>query len=195
MVVVLSLKSMVMSDFYLIKLMPKTRKQKEEDVTNLVEDMNNAKSLVMTNYQGLTVKELEELRAKMREQGVSYRIVKNTLFEVARAKSDLKDIEMEKQAGQMAVAFGMEDEVSPAKLVHDYAKEHKNLEIVAGILDGKFLQQAEVESLAKLPSKDELIAKTVGTIKAPITGFVNVLAGNLRGLVGVLNAIKDTKEA
>lgn len=186
---------MVMSDFYLIKLMPKTRKQKEEDVTNLVEDMNNAKSLVMTNYQGLTVKELEELRAKMREQGVSYRIVKNTLFEVARAKSDLKDIEMEKQAGQMAVAFGMEDEVSPAKLVHDYAKEHKNLEIVAGILDGKFLQQAEVESLAKLPSKDELIAKTVGTIKAPITGFVNVLAGNLRGLVGVLNAIKDTKEA
>lgn len=176
-------------------LMPKTRKQKEEDIKKLVEDINSAKSLVMTNYQGLTVKELEELRSKMREQGVAYKIVKNTLFEVARSKSELKDIEMEEQAGQVAVAFGMEDEVSPAKTVFDFSKGHKSMEILAGILDGKYLVKTEVETLAKLPSRDELLAKTVGTIKAPITGFVNVLAGNLRGLVGVLSSIKEQKEA
>lgn len=173
--------------------MPKTRKQKEADVKNLVDQMNEAKSLVLTNYQGLTVKELEEMRSKMREQGVSYKIVKNTLFEVARAKSELKSAKMEQQAGQIAVAFGMEDEVSPAKTVYDFAKGHNNLEILAGILDGKYLAKSEVESLAKLPGKQELLAKTVGTIKAPITGFVNVLAGNLRGLVNVLNSIKDQK--
>ncbi len=173
--------------------MPKTRKQKEEDVKNLVDQMNEAKSLVLTNYQGLTVKELEEMRSKMREQGVSYKIVKNTLFEVARAKSEIKDAEMEQQEGQIAVAFGVEDEVSPAKIVYDFAKGHNNLEILAGILDGKYLAKSEVESLAKLPGKQELLAKTVGTIKAPITGFVNVLAGNLRGLVNVLNSIKDQK--
>ena len=175
--------------------MPKTRKQKEEDVKVLVEDMNSAKSLVMTNYQGLTVKELEELRSKMREQGVIYKVIKNTLFEVARSKSELKDIEIEEQNGQVAIAFGMEDEVSPAKTVFDFSKGHKSMEILAGILDGKYLAKIEVEALAKLPSRDELLAKTVGTIKAPITGFVNVLAGNLRGLLNVLNSIKDNKEA
>jgi len=173
--------------------MPKTRKQKEEAVQELVEDFNSSKSLVFTNYQGLTVKDLEELRAKMREQDVVYKVVKNTLFEVARGKSNLKDVDIDKQAGQVAVAFGMEDEVSPAKIIFEFAKDHKKMEILAGILDSKLLSDEEIKALAKLPSKEELLAKTVATINAPVSGFVNVLAGNIRGLVNVLNSIKDSK--
>ena len=175
--------------------MAKSKQQKEEIVAELTDKLNQAKSVVLTNYQGLTVGEVQELRQQMKEQAVDYHVVKNTLFNVSWEKSDLKDVKLKKQDGPVAVALGYEDEVAPAKLCWEYAKEHKSLELSSGVLENKLLTKEEVESLAKLPSKDELIAKTVGTIKAPLSGFVNVLAGNLRGLVGVLNAIKEEKAA
>lgn len=175
--------------------MPKTRKQKEEIVKKLADKINKSKSLVFSNYQGLTVNEIQELKSQGREQDVEFNVVKNSLFKIAQKNSDLKDVEVEDWTGPKAVAFGYEDEVAPAKLLHTFAKEHKALELLSGILDNKLLSGEEVTALAKLPSKDELIAKTVGTIKAPITGFVNVLVGNMRGLINVLNAVKDTKPA
>lgn len=115
-------------------------------------------------------------------------------MKIALDKSDFKDVKLEKQSGPLAVAFGYEDEVAPAKLCWQFAKKNKALEITGGILEKDILTKEEIENLAKLPGKDELIAKVVGSIGAPISGFVNVLAGNLRGLVGVLGAIKDQKE-
>ncbi|MBU1177778.1 50S ribosomal protein L10 [Patescibacteria group bacterium] len=175
--------------------MAKTKQQKKEIIAGLTDKLNKAKSVVLTNYQGLTVSEVQELRQQMKEQAVDYHIVKNTLLKVSWDQSELKDVELAKQAGPVAVAIGYEDEVAPAKLCWAYAKGHKNLEVGSGVLENKLLTKEEIEALAKLPSKDELIAKTIGTIKAPLTGFVNVLAGNLRGLVGVLNAIKEDKES
>lgn len=175
--------------------MAKSKQQKKEIVAELTDKLNKAKSVVLTNYQGITVSEIQELRKQMSEQAVDYHVVKNTLLKVSWDQSELKDVKLEKQDGPVAVALGYEDEVAPAKLVYEFAKTHKQLEMISGVLENKLLTKEEIEALAKLPSRDELIAKTVGSIKAPLTGFVNVLAGNLRGLVGALNAIKEQKES
>ncbi|MBI3290784.1 50S ribosomal protein L10 [Candidatus Falkowbacteria bacterium] len=93
----------------------------------------------------------------------------------------------------VATVFGYEDEVAPARVIQTFAKNHEALNTVGGILEGRFVGPEKIIELSRLPSRDELLAKVVGSINAPISGFVNVLAGNLRGLVGVLSAIKDSK--
>ncbi len=156
--------------------MAKTRKQKEEIVKNLTDKLNKSKSLVFSNYHGLAVSEVQELKSQAKEEDVDYNVVKNSLFKLALKDSNFKDIKIKDFAGPRAIAFGYQDEVAPARILYNFAKKHKAMELLGGILDNKLLDINEIKSLAKLPSKDELIAKTVGTIKAPITGFVNVLA-------------------
>lgn len=173
--------------------MPKTRKQKEQIVKNLTDKLNKSKALVFTNYQGLTVNEIQELKTEAKEQDVEYNVVKNSLFKIAFENSDLKDIKIENFADPKAIAFGYQDEIAPAKILHIFAKRHKDLELLGGILDKKLLDIKEITNLAKLPSKEELLAKTVGAINAPITSFVNILANNLRGLINVLSAVKNNK--
>ena len=95
--------------------------------------------------------------------------------------------------GQLAFVYGGEDEVSAAKIISKLGKDNENLKMLGGVLEGKAMDQAEITALSKLPSKDELLAKVVGSLKAPISGFVNVLGGNLRGLVYTLKAIKEQK--
>ena len=175
--------------------MSKTRKQKENSVKDLTDKLNKSKSMVFVDYHGLTVNEVQELKSQGKEQDVDYSVVKNSLFKIALKNSDLKGIKLEDFSGPRAVAFGYEDEVAPAKVLHSFAKKHKAMELIGGVLGDKLLDIKEITSLAKLPSRDELLAKTVGTIKAPITSFVNVLSGNLRNLINVLNAVKDNKPA
>ncbi len=169
--------------------MSKTRKEKEKIVKELIDKLNKIKSAVFTCYKGLTVGEIQELREKMREKDIEYKIVKNTLLKIAQKKSDLKDIELPETDKPLAIAFGYEDEVMPAKIIGEFSKEHEALEMIYGILDNKLLTKEEVEELAKIPSKEELLAKMVSTISSPVSGFVNALRGNLNNLVGVLRAI------
>jgi len=177
--------------------MPKTREQKKVAIDELADKIVRAKSIIFTSYAGLDVPGIEQLRAKFREQGVEYKAGNKNLINIAldNAKIDHEDIT--KLEGSIAAAFSTEDEVSAAKVAKEFSKVNNNLGIRAGILkigeDWKYLSEAEVMNLANLPSREELLAKVVGSIKAPISGFVNVLAGNMRGLVNVLNAIKDTK--
>ena len=132
------------------------------------------------------------LRRELRAEGVDLSVVKKTLINIA-----LKDagIEMDISAleGQIAIAVSEKDEVAAAKIIAKLAKVNQNLKIVGGILGVKELTADEVNALAKLPSKEELLAKLVGTLNAPVSGFVNVLAGNLRGLMTALQAIADKK--
>jgi len=93
----------------------------------------------------------------------------------------------------VATFMALGDEVSAARIVNNFSKTHEILQVFGGVLEGKFISVAMVKSLANLPSKQELLAKLVGSINAPVSGFVNVLAGNLRGLVGVLNNIAKSK--
>ena len=95
--------------------------------------------------------------------------------------------------GQVAIAMANMDEVSAAKIIDIFAKTNENVKLLGGVLGSTVMNAAEVKALAKIPSKEQLLGQLVGTLNAPISGFVNVLAGNLRGLVQVLNAVKEQK--
>ena len=168
------------------------RPEKEAVVKELTDKFSSAKSLVITDYLGLNVAEMTELRSKLREAGVEFKVVKNTLATIAA-----NDVEMEEMteyfSGPTAIAFGKDDAVSPAKILVDFAEDHEVLEIKAGLLNGAIISKEKVESLAEIPSREELLAKAFAGMKAPLTGLANVLQGNIRGLVQVLNQIKEEK--
>ena len=172
--------------------MPKTRQQKKEVLKQLVDCIKGCKSLVVTDYTGLNVADSEELRGKCRAEDVEFLAVKKTLLRKAldEAGYDAGNLDLE---GSIAVAFSHDDEVAPAKILHEFSKEHEQLQLRGGVLEGNIVGLEKVQAFAVLPSKPELYAKVVGSLNAPVSGFVNVLAGNVRGLVNVLNAIKDTK--
>ena len=170
-----------------------TRERKEQLVSQFAEKLARSKSAVFTDYRGLTVEEIMEVRDKLREQGIEFKVIKNTLFGLAVKEAKL-DIDPEELAGHpVAVAFGFNDEVAPAKIVFNFARDHEALEIIGGILEGKNIDAAGIKSLAQLPSREELIAKMLGSINAPVSNFVGVLHANLRGIVNVLKAIEEQK--
>jgi large subunit ribosomal protein L10 len=170
--------------------MPKSKQQKEQIVKELAEKIASAKCLVIASQDGLTVAASQELREKCRKEQVDFISVKKTLLELALKNSDYSDAKIEEMAGSLAVAMSANDEVAPARILKDFAKTHEQVLFRGGLLDGRLVGVDEIKWLANLPSRIELLAKAVGSIKAPISGFVNVLAGNLRGLINVLSAIK-----
>lgn len=174
--------------------MAKSRQQKQEAVAVLTDSLKQSKGVVFANFQGLKVKESEELRSICRKQKVTYVASKKTLMKRVLTEAGL-DIDTKAFSGGVAAVFGFEDEVAPAQIVADFAKKHEVVAIFGGILEGKYIDAAKVTALSKLPSKQQLLGQLVGTLNAPISGFVNVLAGNMRGLVTVLGAIKDKKTA
>lgn len=173
--------------------MPKTRKQKEEVVENLTNDFKESKGVVFSTYMGLTVFDMEELRNQLHEQGAHMSVVKKTLLKRALENAGYDDINMDQFDSGVAVTTA-DDEVVPAKVLAKFGKDHEVVTFFGGLMENKFIDGEKVTALSKLPGKEELYAKIVGSINAPVSGFVNVLAGNLRNLVGVLSAIKDTKE-
>lgn len=170
-----------------------TRTQKEQLVIQLSDELKNSKTSVLCGYKGMTVPEVGELRSQLREQNAKMKILKKTLIQIA-LKNAKVEIDPSVMEGQVAIVYGGEDEIFSPKTLYNFAKENEKLEILAGILEGKPISAEKVTELAKLPSREELLAKVVGSVKAPVSGFVNVLSGNLRGLVFALNAIKQTKE-
>lgn len=173
-----------------------SRTDKEAAVTQIGQELGRMKLVVMTDYRGLTVAEIEELRQALREAGISYRVTKNTLLRIAvKQHPDLAKVDPAVFKGPMALAIGFDDEVAPARVVFQYAKAHAALEIVGAIsADGQVLTAAEVKALALLPTREQLLATVVGTIAAPLSGFVGVMGANVRSIVNVLNALKESKE-
>ncbi|MBI4122478.1 MAG: 50S ribosomal protein L10 [Parcubacteria group bacterium] len=172
--------------------MPKTRKQKETTLVAATQDAASAKSFVFVGYHGLSVPEIEELRKELRAEQVVFKVIKKTLLKKALNEHNM-DVDVKNLGEGLAVAFGMSDEVGAAKVLAKFQKTHEALKIYGGILEAKFIDERGVSALAKLLSKPELYAKLVGSINAPVSGLVTVLAGTVRGLVNVLNGIKDAK--
>ena len=172
--------------------MPKTRKQKKELVENLSKDIKGSKGVVFSTYMGLSVGDFEDLREQLRAEGAKINVAKKTLIKLALEKAGHKDIDAKGFDSGVAITVA-DDEVMPAKILANFAKTHENVEFYGGILEENFIDAAKVAELSKLPSKDELYAKMVGSLNAPISGFVNVLSCNLRGLLNALNAIKEAK--
>lgn len=172
-----------------------TRKEKEEIVKKLIDKFNTAPAVVFMDYAGMTVADFRKLRKELRQTKGSVIIAKNTLVKRALDKSERQGLKLDQFHGPIALAFAGEDVVAPARLIYKLGKEQKKNRIANGILEDKLIEKTAVLSLAQLPTKPEMLGKLVGTIQAPISGFVNVLVGNLRGLIQVLSAIKDAKGA
>ncbi|MFH1744795.1 MAG: 50S ribosomal protein L10 [bacterium] len=171
--------------------MPKTKIQKSEILRSLSEKIKKANSIVFAKFDGLTVKENEELRKQLKAENSEYYVAKKTLFDLSFKDSNIKDLNIKDLEGRIAAIFGFGDEVMPAKIVGKFKKDHEEkISFAGGILENKFISEKEVDSLSKLPSKKELYAKLVGSLNSPVSGFVNCLTGNLRGLVNVLKAIE-----
>ncbi len=172
-----------------------SRTAKEKAVDQLTGELGRIKLAVMTDYRGLSVPEIEELRANLRNEGITYRVTKNTLLRLATKNNpSMKDLDPTTFTGPMALALGFEDEVAPARVIFQYAKTHGALEIVGAITsDGQVLTPAQVKALATLPTRDQLLGQLVGTIAAPLTGFVGVMAGNVRSIINLLNALSEAK--
>ncbi len=170
-----------------------SKEKKEVIVDDLVKHLSSSKITVMAYYTGMTVKEAQELRIKAEENGTSLVIVKNRLVKVAISKVEaLKDVDTSILEGQLMYAFNEGDEVAPAQTLANFAKNHPAIDL-KGAFDsaGEMMDEAQVKQLASLPSKEQLRGQLVGTIAAPLSGFVNVLSGNIRGLVNVLSARKE----
>lgn len=167
------------------------KNQKKEIIKDLTDRLTRQKASVFFNYTGLKVNQFQELRSKLREQGIDCRVAKKTLVDLSLKGAGLKDVKVKDLPGQVALVFGYEDEVLPAKIVYDFSKTNSDLEILSGFVQGKYLEKEEMMNLAKLPSKQELLAKLVYSIASPMSGLVNVLQGNLRKLVFVLKNIKS----
>jgi large subunit ribosomal protein L10 len=161
--------------------MPKTRQQKADVIGRLTREFKGAKSAVFADFQGLTVGKADELRKKMREVNVNYVVAKKSL--ITRAAKDAgHDLNAKSFPGMLGVAFGLEDEIAPAKVLGDMSKG-TSLKLVGGIFEGAVVAQDKVVALSKLPSKKELLGQVVGTIYAPVSAFVRVL-----------NAVKESME-
>jgi len=170
--------------------------EKMQTVAEIKEKLSTTKGAVLTNYRGLTVAQDTKLRRKLREAGVEYRVFKNTMTRIAAKEAGIEGLDIYLE-GPTAIAMSYTDPVAPAKVIADFVKEHKlqALEVKAGLVEGKVIDAESVKALASLPPREVLIAKALGSMQAPITGFVNVLSGSLRNLVYALEAVRKQKES
>ena len=166
-------------------------KQKKEEIRKDLEDkFSQHKSVVFIDYGGLDVASMETIRSELHNEGVDLKIAKKTLLDLVLKKMDIK-VDVSALSGQVAIVFGYKDEVAPARIINKFVKEFESLTILGGIIDNGFIPTDRVVELANIPSYDELLGKMVGSMQAPIVGFMNVMQGNTRGLVQVLSAISS----
>ena len=170
-----------------------TRQKKEEVIRELKDLFEREEVVIFTDFKGMDVNSMSDLKSKIRQSGGIFKVAKKTLIEKALGQEKPEGLDPLNMEGQIALAFGFEDAVSTAKAVYDTQKETDKPSIIAGLMGRVVLSAEDIRQLALLPTREELLAKVVGSINAPISGFVNVLHANLKGIVYVLNAINKQK--
>lgn len=170
--------------------MPMTRTKKEAHLAELTATLSTARGVVFANYQGMKVKELEELRKKLRAEGMQLRVTKNRILALALRRRGVA-IDSAILDAPLAMAGSASDEIAAAKLFQAYQKEVEALKIAGGLLGDQYLTAADVKALAALPSRDELRAQLVGVLASPLTGLVRTLKAPLAGLVTVLKQYQE----
>jgi large subunit ribosomal protein L10 len=167
-----------------------TREQKEQIVEELADKIKRQQSLIFTDVTGVSVGDIQDLRRELRKQEIEYKVAKKNLIKLALEKAK-QDLDISEFKGSLGLAFSYKDPIRSAKILDNFSKEHKEFEILGGIMENKVLAIEDIKELAKIPFKDELLAMFVNSLKAPINGLVNVLKGSIRNLVGVFNAISN----
>ena len=155
---------------------------KQQKVNEITEKIKKSQAVILTGYKGITVEEDTQLRKQLREAGVEYKVIKNTLTSRAAKEAGFDQVD-EYLKGPVSVAFGYDDPTAPARILADFAKDHNSIELKAGIVQGQFFDSAKINELSKIPPKEVLIAKLLGSLKSPLSKFVYVV-----------NAIKEKKE-
>jgi large subunit ribosomal protein L10 len=167
-----------------------TKAKKQEVVEETAKLLTDSKLTVLAQYPGTTVSAMQLLRQSAENSGTTIKVIKNRLvIKALESIGKLSDIDSGKLTGQMLYAFNAQDEVAPAQVLNAFAKANQTLTFVGAITaNGQFINAEEVVALAELPSKDQLRAILIGTINAPLSGFANVVAANIRGIMNVLQA-------
>ena len=166
--------------------------EKIDTVERLKETISASKAIVLADFSGIDVAAVTELRNKLREASVTYEVVKNRLAKRAIEDAGISELS-EHLIGPTAMAFATEDPLAPAQILQKFIDDGGKIAIKSGVLDGQVMSSDQVVALASLPSREELLAKTVGTIQGPLSGLVGVLNGLLRNLVGVVAAIESSR--
>ena len=169
-----------------------TKEQKKEVIETLSKKITDSKTVTVCDFKGLGVADLNEIRNKLREKSSEMTVVKKTFAKLAFKKAGIA-MDTKAMEGQLSFVYGGKSEVDAPKILADFAKKNQKLKLLAGVLEGKVIGTEEILNLSKIPSKEELLSKLAGSVKSPISGFVGALNGNLRNLVQVLNAIKESK--
>ncbi len=172
----------------------KILEQKQQQVAALKEAFEKANVGVLVNYNGITVEKDTKLRKQLREAGCVYKVVKNTLLSRAFKDAGIEGLD-ECLNGTTAIAYSENGYTEAPKILSDYAKDNENFQVKAGFIDGGAVDAKSIDALAKLPSKEVLLAQVLGGLNGPIQGFANVLNGTMRGLVIALNAIAKKQGA
>jgi large subunit ribosomal protein L10 len=170
-----------------------SKQKKQEDLQALTSELEQARGVVFTEYGGMTVKEIDALRKKLRAENVRYQVVKVTLLKKALAALGVKGDDF-KYNGPVAVAFSNEEETTPARVIKSMVKDNPKIVIDGGVFNKELIGKSVVEKLAALPTKQQLLGQLLSVLNGPARGLVTVLSGNTRNLVNVLNAIADKKK-
>ncbi len=169
------------------------RTEKESMIKEIEEKLKTAVSAVLTDYRGLNVRDMAELRAGLKQEGVEYKIYKNTLMRRAADQINVPELG-EHLEGPTGVAFGFDDPLAAARALAAYAKRNRSLKIKGGLLEGRVIGGADIRMMAGLPTKDVLIAQLASTLNAPLTRLVSTLSGPIRGLAVSLGKISAQKQ-
>ena len=173
-------------------IMALTREKKEEIIEDVREKVSQKTVVYFVNYKGMKARQIEALRNELKECNANIMVVKKTLAKIAFEEEGI-DFNPQELDGELAFVFGFGDIVSPAKAVSEFSKNY-SIKILGALLDGSALEASKVEELADLPSKDQLRAQLVSTIASPLSGFVGVLEGNIKGLLTVLKKQAEKEE-
>ena len=171
-----------------------TKAFKSEKIDAMKAKAEKAQVAILTEYKGYTVEEITNLRRSLQKDGGDYMVTKNTLAKIAFKGTDF-EVLAESLTGPIAIAFGFEDQVAPAKALSKFIKDTKKGEIIAAAMDGRLMTAAEAKALATLPSKEEIYAKMLGCVNSPATGIVGSINAVMASLTRAVAAVRDQKSA
>ena len=171
-----------------------TKAFKDDKIKLIKEKIDKAQVAIVTEYKGLSVEEITKLRRALQKDGGDYMVTKNTLAKIA-IKGTPYEVLADSLKGPIAIAFGFEDQVAPAKALSKFIKETKKGEILGAALDGQLLSAAEAKALANIPSREEIYAKMLGCLKSPASGVANSINAVMSQLTRTMAAVRDTKTA
>lgn len=166
-----------------------TKLQKQKIIDDLKTKIEKQKSIVFANFKGLKVKDLSNLRKEMKEKDCELKVAKKSLLSLIFKQKKI-DVDIKKMAGEIALGFGYKDEILPFKTLYDFSRENENIKIIGGLIGKDIFDKEKALELGQLPSKQELLARLVGSVSSPLSGMVNVLQGNIKGLMYILKQIK-----